>query len=79
MHNGEIAEFQLIKRNLQAGLSDEVFNVVQGNTGEFTLQYVEVLKPANIIYDRFWMGICSIPLEGVSNVMALPFLNLINI
>jgi len=32
MHNGEIADFPRIKRNLQAGLSDEVFNVVQGNT-----------------------------------------------
>jgi len=32
MHNGEVADFPLIKRNLQVGLSDEVFNVVQGNT-----------------------------------------------
>lgn len=34
MHNGGIADFPLIKRKLQVNLSDEVFNVVQGNTGE---------------------------------------------
>jgi glutamine amidotransferase len=33
MHNGAIAEFPLIKRNLQATLPDKIFNVVQGNTG----------------------------------------------
>jgi glutamine amidotransferase len=33
MHNGGIADFPLIKRKLQAVLSDEIFNVVQGNTG----------------------------------------------
>jgi len=32
MHNGAIADFPKIKRNLQAQLSDEIFNVVQGNT-----------------------------------------------
>lgn len=32
MHNGGIAEFQKIKRKLQMNLSDEIFNVVQGNT-----------------------------------------------
>jgi len=35
MHNGGIADFPLIKRRLQADLSDDVFNVVQGNTGEY--------------------------------------------
>ena len=34
MHNGGIAEFQKIKRQLQAKLSDELFNFVNGNTGE---------------------------------------------
>ena len=34
MHNGEIAEFSKIKRKLQAGLSDEIFDSVKGNTGE---------------------------------------------
>lgn len=34
MHNGGIAEFPKIKRKLQARLSDEVFDVVQGNTGK---------------------------------------------
>jgi glutamine amidotransferase len=34
MHNGGIADFHLIKRRLQAELSDDVYNVVQGNTGE---------------------------------------------
>jgi glutamine amidotransferase len=33
MHNGGIADFHKIKRKLQAQLSDEIFNVVQGNTG----------------------------------------------
>jgi len=32
MHNGGIADFPKIKRKLQACLSDEIFNVVQGNT-----------------------------------------------
>ncbi|KAJ8595922.1 N-terminal nucleophile aminohydrolase [Rhizopogon salebrosus TDB-379] len=32
MHNGGIADFHLIKRRLQAELSDDVYNVVQGNT-----------------------------------------------
>ena len=33
MHNGAIAEFTLIKRKIQVLLTDEIFNVVQGNTG----------------------------------------------
>lgn len=33
MHNGGIADFPSIKRKLQAVLSDDVFDVVQGNTG----------------------------------------------
>jgi glutamine amidotransferase len=33
MHNGEIAEFPLIKRKLQLYLSDEIFHTVIGNTG----------------------------------------------
>ncbi|ELU43118.1 phosphoprotein phosphatase [Rhizoctonia solani AG-1 IA] len=32
MHNGSIADFHLIKRKLQASLSDELFAVPQGNT-----------------------------------------------
>jgi glutamine amidotransferase len=40
MHNGGIADFPLLKRRLQAGLSDEVFNVVQGNTGESFPRFV---------------------------------------
>lgn len=40
MHNGGIADFHLIKRRLQAELSDEIFNVVQGNTGRiFSLMW----------------------------------------
>lgn len=34
MHNGGIAEFDKIKRKLQANLSDELFLVPQGNTGK---------------------------------------------
>ena len=33
MHNGEIAQFQTIRRKLHALLSDEIFNTVKGNTG----------------------------------------------
>lgn len=47
MHNGEIADFPRIRRSLQAGLSDEVFNVVLGNTGEFLLQWIKTLNLAN--------------------------------
>ncbi|CAK5280516.1 unnamed protein product, partial [Mycena citricolor] len=32
MHNGGIGQWEEIKRSLQKGLSDEIFNVVQGNT-----------------------------------------------
>ncbi|KAI6047675.1 N-terminal nucleophile aminohydrolase [Pisolithus marmoratus] len=32
MHNGGIADFHIIKRTLQSGLPDEIFNTVQGNT-----------------------------------------------
>lgn len=35
MHNGEIAEFSKIKRKLQTALSDEIFDSVKGNTGDF--------------------------------------------
>ena len=34
MHNGGIADFHLIKRRLQAELSDDIYNMIQGNTGE---------------------------------------------
>jgi predicted glutamine amidotransferase len=34
MHNGGIAEFSRIKRKLQERISDEIFEIVQGNTGE---------------------------------------------
>lgn len=33
MHNGGIADFPKIKRKLQMSLPDEVFNMVNGNTG----------------------------------------------
>jgi glutamine amidotransferase len=35
MHNGEVAEFAKIKRRLQAGISDEIFDSVKGNTGKW--------------------------------------------
>lgn len=37
MHNGGIPDFHLIKRRLQAALSDDIYNVVQGNTGEYNI------------------------------------------
>jgi glutamine amidotransferase len=36
MHNGGIADFHLLKRRLQSDLSDDIYNVVQGNTGEYS-------------------------------------------
>ena len=33
MHNGGIADFHRIKRKLQMSLPDELFNMVNGNTG----------------------------------------------
>lgn len=35
MHNGGIAEFDKVKRKLQSALTDELFLVPQGNTGEY--------------------------------------------
>jgi len=32
MHNGSVEEFSMFKRRLQQQLSDEIFNVVNGNT-----------------------------------------------
>ncbi|KZS95993.1 N-terminal nucleophile aminohydrolase [Sistotremastrum niveocremeum HHB9708] len=49
MHNGGIAEFQKIKRKIQALLSDEIFAVVQGNTDSewaFAL-YLSMLPDVN--------------------------------
>ncbi|KAL4069651.1 nucleophile aminohydrolase [Scleroderma yunnanense] len=61
MHNGGIADFHLIKRRLQSGLSDEIFNTIQGNTGLIILPmscgYV-------FISLRFGMGICVISVEA---------------
>jgi glutamine amidotransferase len=54
MHNGEVADFPLIKRNLQVGLSDEVFNVVQGNTGEFVLQWYRLSLTIFALTDSEW-------------------------
>lgn len=34
MHNGGIAEFDKVKRRLQNSLTDDVYHVPQGNTGE---------------------------------------------
>ena len=66
MHNGGIADFPLIKRKLQVNLSDEVFNVVQGNTGEdFGFEWICILWLC--CSDRFWMGICSLLVEGRPN------------
>jgi hypothetical protein len=36
MHNGNIAEFNTLKRRLQTDLPDVPFNMVQGNTGTLT-------------------------------------------
>jgi hypothetical protein len=57
MHNGGIADFPLIKRKLQAELSDEVFNVVQGNTGGLSLQFIMLNIPNDHRYGRLRMGI----------------------
>jgi len=44
MHNGEIAGFSKIKRKLQATLSDEIFNSVKGNTGDWHTQEKDFLR-----------------------------------
>ena len=76
MHNGGIADFPLIKRKLQAVLSDEVFNVVQGNTGDFLLQWVGAMcLIGNHRFERFRMGIRIISLQGASNLMTRPISN----
>lgn len=36
MHNGSIAEFNMLKRRLQSDLPAVAFDMVQGNTGAFT-------------------------------------------
>lgn len=59
MHNGGIADFPLIKRKLQAVLSDDVFNVVQGNTGErsgFIGSQLELTSPHQI---QNGLSLCS--------------------
>lgn len=38
MHNGGMADFHRIRRKLQTTVSDTAFNMVQGNTGLFTLE-----------------------------------------
>jgi len=63
MHNGGIADFHLVKRRLQAGLSDEIFNIVQGNTGRiFSLGWeceVHLLSKC-----RFGVGIRIVSVQG---------------
>lgn len=62
MHNGGIADFYKIKRKLQSSLPDELFNMVNGNTGrscDHLGYYVHRLK-----LDRFAMGIRPLALEG---------------
>lgn len=53
MHNGGIADFPLIKRKLQAVLSDDVFDVVQGNTGRY-FSLDESRRPINYDPDSEW-------------------------
>lgn len=48
MHNGGIAEFHKIKRKLQMSLSDELFNMVSGNTGSL------LAFPASSQADETW-------------------------
>jgi glutamine amidotransferase len=79
MHNGGIADFPLIKRKLQAGLTDEVFNVVQGNTGDFLAQFVKTIDLISYrCHERFRMGLRTISVEGVSNFMIQPLSNSFN-
>jgi len=65
MHNGGIAEFLAIKRKLQAVLPDDIFNVVQGNTG---VQYLLIyyLEPHLELRCRLRMGIRALLVQGDS-------------
>jgi glutamine amidotransferase len=52
MHNGGIADFHLIKRKLQSGLSDVAFDMVNGNTGQH--DFIGHLLTANLLSDSEW-------------------------
>ena len=61
MHNGGIADFHLVKRRLQADLSDEVFHVVQGNTGRLVSRVQELRLLSEC---RLRVGFCIIFVQG---------------
>lgn len=55
MHNGGIAEFEKIKRKLQVSLSDELFLLPQGNTGESRNPQMSLLDmPEGLLQDSEW-------------------------
>jgi hypothetical protein len=66
MHNGGIAEFPKIKRKLQAVLSDELFDVVQGNTG-MSKSFPGARTPS-LTGVRFGVGFCAILVEGAEHL-----------
>ena len=62
MHNGGIADFHLIKRRLQAELLDEIFNIVQGNTGRILPEWE--WETCLLSKYRFGVGVCVVSLQG---------------
>lgn len=63
MHNGGIADFHKIKRHLQMSLPDEIYNWVNGNTGESYEQFAGVTISTQ---GRLSMGIRTALVEGLS-------------
>jgi len=57
MHNGGIAEFHLIKRKLQSGLSDVAFDMVNGNTDS---EWAFALFLSKAMHEPFMVVIANI-------------------
>ena len=69
MHNGSVADFDVIKRKLQNDLPDIPFDTVKGNTG--TSRLFRCFRNELTIATRFGMGIRGLPIEGTLLVFSL--------
>lgn len=67
MHNGSVAEWPSIKRNLQNGLPDVAFNMVQGNTGPLLSRNTHKVIHIKDHLSRLGMGICTISFQSIIN------------
>ena len=74
MHNGGIAEFDKLKRRLQADLSDAVFLTVQGNTGVFTPSPCSLSHYLSLL--RLGMGIRIVLVQSTTKSFdGIPYLS----